>query len=402
MRIKQILWVLAAFVLTSALYGQAPTTTDSLSRAPGDTTTHCGTARTDFTAIGQGQTSTQAHMFALAAAERQAQALPPLAEVELTREIKSASAETVIKDVKERGVDFDMTPGIEKKLRKAQATDEMIEAARQGGPKVRAQTAKLFLGPGEAGAQEIPKKQAQGFDAIKSELDPDKAIGRVDDFARKYPSSILLSYAYSFGANAYQQKGDVEKVVEYTDKSLKLKPDNLMSLILSVEMLPLPQYIHSHPADRAKILQQTQTEADRALQLIPKIPKRANESDADYQKRLASVASEVHGALGTLHLELAGETLTGRPDKAELAKAEQEFATAVSTTVHPDPRDYYRMGEAYGVEGKLDDAIQAFMKAGEFGQGTVIKTYANEQIAQLKKRKAQGWPASNTSVASKN
>jgi hypothetical protein len=103
-----------------------------------------------------------------------------------------------------------------------------------------------------------------------------------------------------------------------------------------------------------------------------------------------------------VHLELAGETLTGRPDKAELAKAEQEFTTAVTTTAHPNPSDYYRMGEAYGVEGKLDDAIQAFMKAGEFGQGTVIKTYANEQIAQLKKRKAQGWPASNTSVASKN
>jgi len=245
------------------------------------------------------------------------------------------------------------------------------------------------------------REQAPRFDAIKSELNPDKAIKLVDDFVRNFPNSALLSSVYSFGANAYQQKGNVEKVAEYTDKSLKLNPDNLSSLILSVQVLPLPQYIRNHPADRDKILRQAQSEADLALQLIPQIPKQPKESDTDYQKRLAGVASGIHGALGVVHLELAGENPAG-PDRAELAKAEQEFTTAVSTTVHPDPRDYYRMGEAYGVEGKLDDAIQAFTKAGKLGQGTVIKTYANEQIAQLKKRKAQGWTASNTSAGSGN
>ena len=238
------------------------------------------------------------------------------------------------------------------------------------------------------------REQVPRFDAIKSELNPDKAIKLVDDFVRNFPNSALLSSVYAFGANAYQQKGDVEKVAEYTDKSLKLNPDNLSSLILSVQVLPLPQYIHNHPADRDKILRQAQSEADLALQLIPQIPKQPKESDADYQKRLAGIASDVHGALGMVHLELAGETLSG-PDKAELAKAEQEFTTAVTTTGHPNPSDYYRMGEAYGLEGKLDDAIQAFTKAGEFGQGTLIKTYADEQVAQLKQRKAQGPAASN-------
>ncbi|MGO8736553.1 MAG: hypothetical protein ACLQVM_27595 [Terriglobia bacterium] len=252
-----------------------------------------------------------------------------------------------------------------------------------------------------AQAENQAQDQAPRFDAIKNESNPNKVIKLADDFVRNFPNSILLSYVYSFGANAYQQKGDLEKVVEYTDKSLRLKPNDLMSLILSVGVLPLPQYIHSHPADRDSILRQAQSEADLALQLIPQIPKQPKESDTDYQKRLAGVASGIHGALGMVHLELAGENPAG-PDKAELAKAELEFTTAVSTTGHPDPRDYYRMGEAYGVEGKLDDAIQAFAKAGKLGQGTVIKTYANEQIAQLKKRKAQGWTASNTSVGSGN
>jgi hypothetical protein len=60
----------------------------------------------------------------------------------------------------------------------------------------------------------------------------------------------------------------------------------------------------------------------------------------------------------------------------------------VTSTAHPDPRDYYRMGEAYAMDGKWDDAIQAFTKAGDLGQGTLIKTYADQQIGEMKKKKA--------------
>jgi tetratricopeptide (TPR) repeat protein len=239
----------------------------------------------------------------------------------------------------------------------------------------------MILGPSPTGVQDIPGDQARGFSAITGELDPDKSIALVDDFAKKYPNSLLLSSVYSFGANAYQQKGDVEKVVDYTGKSLKLKPDNLTSLILRLGMLPMPQYLRNHAADRDKILRQALNDANRALQIIPQIPKQPNEADAVYQKRLAEIASEVHGPLGTVYLELATGAPAG-PDKAELAKAEQEFTMAVTTSSHPDPRDYYRMGEAYGLDGKWDEAIQAFKKAGVLGQDTLIKNYADEQIAQ--------------------
>jgi len=243
------------------------------------------------------------------------------------------------------------------------------------------------MGPGQAATMDIPKEQAQAFDAIKTELDPDKAIALAADFAKKYPDSPLLTYVYTYGANSYQQKGDVEKVVEYTEKGLKLKPDNLMCLMLRVGMLPQPQYLNNHPADRDKILQEAESEANHALQLISQVPKQPNETDADHEKRLAQIASPIYGSLGMVHLELASEALAG-PDKDELAKAEKEFNTAVTTIDRPYPGDYYRMGEAYTMDGKLDDAIGAFTKAGEAGQGTMIKTFADQRIEDLKKRKA--------------
>ena len=404
MRFKRILWVLAAFGFTSVLFaqtGQAPTgptqSQNPAAQDPAHPGARCDVVRDDYMAP---ITSTQKQILNQAAMRRQleeqGQAPALMTEKEVMRDVEGAPAETVIKEARERGVDFDMTPSIEKKLRKANASDEVIEAVRQAGPKVREQIAKMVLGPSPAGAQDIPKDQARGFSAIVVELDPGKAIGLVDDFAKKHPSSPLLSYVYSFGANAYQQKGDVEKVVDYTGKSLNLNPDNLTSLILRLGMLPLPQYLRNHAADRDKILREAESDANRALQLIAQIPKQPNEPDTEYQKRLAGFASEIHGPLGMVHLELASRGPAGL-DKTELGKAEREFNTAVAASSHPDPRDYYRMGEAYALDGKWDDAIQAFEKAGGLGRGTLIKTYADEQIAQMKKRKAQDSLASNPS-----
>jgi tetratricopeptide (TPR) repeat protein len=386
MRIKRIFWVLAAFVFAGVLYaqrGQTPT-------PPTQSQPQLSTPGMTETQMQQVQNQAQAG----GKQKRPAQGPVPLTEKEVTKEIKSAPAETVIKDVQVRGVDFDMTPNIEKKLRKAKATDEVIEAVRKAGPTVRANTAKLIMGPGEGGAHEISREQAQAFDAIKGELDPDKVIALVADFTTKYPDSPLLPYADFFAANGYQQKGEVEKVAEYTGKGLKLSPNNLACLILRVGILPQPQYLNKHGDEREKILAEAESEANHALELISQTSKQPNQTDEDYRRFQSYNASQVHASLGMIHLELATESLAG-VDKAELSKAEQEFNTAVTTTDRPQPQDYFRMGEAYAMDGKLDGAIQAFTKAGELGQGTVIKTYADQRIEQIKKRKAQGSAASN-------
>ena len=402
MRLKQILRVVVTFGLTGVLYAQSSQPQTQPAMQPQDPAAQsnahpgarCDIVRDDYMAP---ITSTQKGMLNQAVMRRQLEdqtkAPALMTEKEVMRDVESGRAETVAKEVHERGVDFDLTHGTEKKLRKANASDEVIEAVRQAGPKVRAQIAKMILGPSSVGAQNVRSEEARPFSAILTELDADKSIKLVDDFAKQYPDSPLLSMVYSFGANAYQQKGDVEKVVAYTGRSLQLNPDNLTSLILRIEMLPMPQYLRSHPADRTKILQEAENDAKRALQLTAQIPKQPYESDAQYQKRLDGFASEIYGPLGTVHLELASGGPAGL-DRGELAKAEKELSSAVSSSANPDPRDCYRLGEAYALDGKWDDAIQAFKKAGGLGQGTLIKTYADDQIAQMKKRKAQDAMAS--------
>jgi tetratricopeptide (TPR) repeat protein len=383
MRIKAIITALAVLGIASGLFGQrpgqAPSPAPQQQQQQQQPTIQEQTQQGNQTPQMGSQVTTNQKM-------KKPEGPVPLSEKDVTKEIKSSEAATVIKDVKDRGVDFDMTPEIEKKLRKAKATDEVIQAVKEAGPKARAQSAKLQMGSG-GGAQNIPKEQATAYSALKTELDPDKAIAECDDFAKKYPDSPVLTYVYSFEANAYQQKGDLEKVVDYADKSLKLNGDNPMSLVLSIGIMPQPQYLNNHKAEQEKILQDTQTRANHALELIAKLPKLPTESDEDYQKRLGEIGSQVHGSLGMFHLEMANQSLSGL-DKTELGKAEEEFNAAVSKTAHPDPRDYYRLGETYKMDGKIDDAIQAFTRAGELGQGTLIKTYSDQQVAELKKLKA--------------
>jgi tetratricopeptide (TPR) repeat protein len=254
--------------------------------------------------------------------------------------------------------------------------------------------------PGQAGQPGQPaqptgprpqsQQEAQDFTALRNEaqagLDADKIIQLGTAFDKKYPSSQLMTYSDMFVASAYQQKGDADKAIEYGDKSLKQKPDNLMSLIIVATLLPTPQSMKT--GDKDKKLQEAEAHAKKALELIGQIPKQPNEADDAYNKRKTALGSDLHSALGMIHLQRAAEGLMG-PDPAELGKAEQEYKAAVTGTDKPSPQDYYRLGETYLRQNKIDDAISAFTKASELGQGTGIEQYANAQLTELKKRKSQ-------------
>jgi tetratricopeptide (TPR) repeat protein len=310
---------------------------------------------------------------------------PPFTEKEVIKMLKKQGPEAVIQEVKQRGVDFDMTQEIAQQLRKKKASDEVITAVANAGPKARAEAAKAAA----MGAHGIalPAEQEKAYTAIRNELDPSKQIALAEEFEKTYPDSPALSYVYSFEAAAYQQKGDVNKIVELCQKSLKLKPDNLMSLVLISSMIPQPQYLKDREAEKGQLLEEAENYAQDALKQINEIPRQPGETDEAYQKRKDSFAAGVHSALGMIHLERSTMGLAGA-DKDELAKAEQEFNTAVSATDRPTPQDYYRLGEAYSIDGKIDDAIGAFKKAAEYGQGTMIKTYADQRVAALEKQKA--------------
>jgi tetratricopeptide (TPR) repeat protein len=312
-------------------------------------------------------------------------ALAPMTEKEVITELKKDGADQLLKDLDRRGVAFEMDADVEKRLRKAKATDEVLKAVTAAGPKERAAAAKAAA-MGSGGVMVTPEETAD-FKALQTELDPDKMLALAEAFVQKHPQSNVLSYAYAYEANAYQMKGDVAKLVEFGEKSLELKKDNPMSLLLVAYAMSTPQFIKLHGADEEQQLTKAENYAQQAIQAVNALPKVGNESDADFAKRKATYIADVHADLGMIHLDRAQLGLMGL-DKGELAKAETEYRLAVSNTDRADPSAYYRLGEACRLQDKWDDAMAAFTKASELGQGAV-KQFADQQIELVKKAKAQ-------------
>jgi len=239
--------------------------------------------------------------------------------------------------------------------------------------------------------QQAAQAEAADYTALATDFDPDHQLQLVDAFAKKYPNSPRLTYVYFIAANIQRQKNDLPAAVDYAEKSVKLKPDNFASLMLLAQMLPQPKLLQSQ-TDHAKLLSEAEADANQAIQIVSTAPndqikKQPNETDDAFAKRKASYISDAHSALGMVHLQKALEGLQG-PDKDELAKAEQEYQTAVNGTDQPDPQAYYRLGEAFKMDGKIDEALAAFSKCSELSQGTAMQPFADKQVQELKAKKA--------------
>lgn len=305
----------------------------------------------------------------------------PLTEKELINLIKhnKKNPEKVATEVQTRGTDFEFTPDIEKRLTKAGATEQLITFMKQFTPSQRA--ARKASG----GGVQVSTEEAETYNKLKGDKDPDTMIKDAEDFTQKFPKSPLLTYVYALEATAYQQKNDAANVVKYGEKSLDLDSKNLMSLLMVSQVLPQPQMLNNiSDAEKEKRLNTAAEYAQKALQEINQLPKQPKESDAAYQKRKDQIAAGAYASLGMVHLELSRMALVGL-DMGELTKAEQNYKTAIAKSETPNPADYYRLGEVYRGENKLDEAISAFTKAGQLAQGTIIEKLADEQVQALKK-----------------
>lgn len=249
--------------------------------------------------------------------------------------------------------------------------------------------------PASGEQPQVTPQEAQAYAAVQKETDPDKQLQLVKDFQQKFPQSKLLSNVLFFGAGAAEEKNDVPDALDYGEQSLKLQPDNLRSLILVAGLLPLPQALTGTPVQKQQQLGQSENDANRALQLLNTVQPPPNVSPAQFDNGKKMIEAQLHASLGMAHLEKAVLTPSSAgPDRNELSAAEQEFKSAVSSP-KPNPQDYYRLGEVYARENKLDDAISAFTQAAHLGQGTVMEKLANHMVSELQTQKAKSQPPAN-------
>jgi len=277
----------------------------------------------------------------------------------------------VVKTLREQGVDFDLNPDIEKKMRKAGADDQILQAVWAAGPTVRNFKGAVLMSA-TGGPLTSTYKEAMGYKTIEQASDPDTKIRMAMEFAQTFPSSELLSYVFTQAATAFQQKGDFPNAVKTGRKSLLLDADNTYSLLVVATSLSEPSMIRNSSDNGEWELAEAGTDAQRALDLLPKLPNRPGETAEQLAARKAGIESSAHAALGAVAMQ-----------RDKYNEAIEEFKKAISFSQPPKASLYFRLGEIYSNVGEKQQAIEAFSKAAELGKGTVIETYATRSLKEL-------------------
>ena len=85
-----------------------------------------------------------------------------------------------------------------------------------------------------------------------------------NEFAAKYPDSVLRSYLYSRAMHEYQTENNPGKMLAMGQKVLALDPDNAVALVLTATVLA--DSLSDADQDRTQKIAEIRAHANRALE----------------------------------------------------------------------------------------------------------------------------------------
>jgi tetratricopeptide (TPR) repeat protein len=227
-----------------------------------------------------------------------------------------------------------------------------------------------------SGAIEAPKPDPaeeaayKVFFNIKSSDDKD-TIKTGEDFIQKYPNSRYREGVYSRLAQAYYLEQNMDKMYANGGKVLELNPDNVDILVL--EGWVLPHSYNPQDPDAERNMAKAEGYEKHALELIPKITKPAQLSDADFAKSRDALTSQAHSGLGLVYFR------QGKPEDSIA-----EFKKSIELSGGTDATDFFVMGFEQKQLKKYDDAVDSFDKCAKI-PSTPLADRCTQQKDQTKK-----------------
>src|SRR5882672_3548613 len=168
--------------------------------------------------------------------------------------------------------------------------------------------------------------------------DPAAKISGFEAFLTQYPNTVMKEEALEQLMGAYQQTGNIAKMVETATKVVQIDPNNLKALALLVVGKRITAKTPQDLADAAQY-------GEKGLQVLPTWPKPEGMADADFQKFKTQTSVIFNGAVG----------MTAFQNK-DFAKAEQYLRAAVDA----DPTDVnniYPLALAYLTAGPAEKSL---------------------------------------------
>ena len=175
----------------------------------------------------------------------------------------------------------------------------------------------------------------------------------------------ILAYYQSI-IQSYQTLNDAPKMMEWGEKALGYKPDDIQTLaMLSNVMAERPPL---NEDEKQKQMKRAEEIVNQAITLLPTFLS-SPEGASTPAPQKAELTAQLHYTLGLVYLH-----------QKRLSSSQQEFLTALKSKAN-DPITYYRLGIAYIQEMKNDQAMEALGKS-VFLKG-VSEANARDLLKQL-------------------
>ena len=192
--------------------------------------------------------------------------------------------------------------------------------------------------------------------------DPAAKVSGFEAFVTQYPNSVMKEEALEQLMGAYQQTGNIAKMVETAQKVVQTNPSNLKALALLVVGKRMTAKTPQDLADAAQY-------GEKGLAVLPTWPKPDGMPEADFQKFKVQTSVIFNGAVG----------MTAFQNK-DNAKAQQNLRAAVEgeptdvNNIYPLALSYLTAGPTEKpVDGLFFVARAANLIADPKGKADVIK-----------------------------
>jgi len=196
----------------------------------------------------------------------------------------------------------------------------------------------------------MPKSQAelkavQAVFTAAQQNNADGIITAAEDLLSKFKDTDFKDAVLLIEAQAYQQKGDKDKMQVYGERALQANPNNYQAALLLADATV--QTTREHDLDRDDKLAKADKYANQAIAAINAAekpnPQLTDQQWGDIKK---DMLAQAHDALGMSALE-----------KKDYDKAIAEMKAAVEGAANPQPAFEVRLASAYQSAGKNDEAI---------------------------------------------
>ena len=190
------------------------------------------------------------------------------------------------------------------------------------------------------------KAELEAWNALVAAVsDPDKAIAAAENLITKYADSDFKSTALNIEADAYQRKGDFNKMEIYADRVLEVNPQDSQALLMLAKHYAT--HTRENDLDREEKLGKAEKYANLVIEVAKTLPKpSAQFTDEQWVATRKDTAAEAYNAIGQANLT-----------RKKYDAAAAGFKSAVESASAPEPAYMVRLALALQSGGKYDESI---------------------------------------------